>query len=258
MKFNIRMKSEDVGIVDNDIFQFTWKQHFLTHAAMKKFTSMNGKIYTVNKSSCRVSYAALNRNEPGAVAARGWTQYIEKDFSHPIENDYLDAINTLIDSESRPLSPIENTRIIKYLALWSSRFSFKDSDISTDIDDQYETIDLTPFARQCLEQRNTSQAGVVLRHEQNSFEIEKLYQSIVNDLSNTKFQLHKVRCDMNLVIPDKTNLLCVPIASNSVLLPEISSFNGRSKEDVSKLNFDLINQSHEYYWFADVNKVIRC
>lgn len=252
------MKYQDVGLVDNNNFKFTWRQHFLTYAAMKKFTSTNGKIYTVNKSCCCVSYANLKRNEPGAVSARGWTQNVEKDFSHPIENDYLKVINNLIDSESRVLSPIENNAIIKYLALWSSRFSFRDNDGSINTTNLFDTIDLNPFQRQCLEQRNSQQAGVEQKHEQNSYQIKELYKSIISDLSDTRFHLHKVQCEMNLILPDKTNLLCVPIASDAVLLPETCSFNGRSIESVSKLNFDLITQSHEYYWVEDINKVVRC
>ncbi|CAM3505775.1 hypothetical protein VA7868_01692 [Vibrio aerogenes CECT 7868] len=258
MKYNKRLESQDAGVVDNDLFQFTWRQHFLTYAAMKKFCGQNEKIYTVNKANNKVSYAKLKRFEPGAVSVRGWTQHIEKEFSHPIESNYLSVINKLIDSKPRALFSTENLPVIKYLALWSARFSFKDSDSSINVYGNFETMELTPFERQCLEQRNTQQAGVIQKHESNSQQIKSLYESIVNDLSGIQFILHKVQCDMNLVLPDKTNLLCLPISSNSILIPDSISFDGQSVASVSSLNMQMLNQSDEYYWVEDINKVVRC
>jgi len=256
MKYSRRLKAEDIGIVDNQVFNFTWRQHFLTYAAMKKFCDETGKIYTFNKSNEVLSQAKLKRNEPGAVSARGWTQEVERDISHPIERRYLEVIDKLINTTILELSSAENNVVLEYLALWSARFNYRNNDGLEFSYGNWSRNRLNLFQKQCLEQRNAHQAGTLQEHEYNSLQVKALLTDIVKNLKNTHFSVHRIECDLNLVLPDKTNLLCIPVSSNIVLLPSECYFDGSSLSSVSKLNWDIMNQSHEYFWVKDICKVL--
>lgn len=256
MKYSRRLKAEDVGLVDNQVFDFTWRQHFLMYATMKNFCDDTGKIFTFNKSNEILSQAKLDRKKPGAVSARGWTQDIEKNISHPIEKRYLEVIDRLINTTTAELSIIDNHAALEYLALWSARFKYRINDGLEITYGNWPRERLSPFQKQCLEQRNAHQAGTLQKHEYNSLQIKALLSDIFENLKNIHFSVLRVECDLNLVLPDKTNLLCIPVSSNIVLLPSECCFDGSSLTSVSKLNWDIMNQSHEYFWVKDICKVL--
>ncbi|WP_298941069.1 hypothetical protein [uncultured Psychromonas sp.] len=256
MKYSRRLKAENVGLVENQAFDFTWRQHFLTYATMKKFCDEKGNIFTFNKSSEILSHAKLKRNEPGAVSVRGWTQEVEKDISHPIENRYLEVIDKLINTTTIVLSSSDNSAVLEYLALWSARFKYRNNDGLEFSYGNWPRQRLNLFQKQCLEQRKTHQAGTMQEHEYNSLYVKSLLKEIVKDLRGIHLSIHRIKCNLNLVLPDKTNLLCIPVSSNIVLLPRECYFDGSSPSSVSKLNWDIMNQSHEYFWVKDISKVL--
>ena len=96
MQYKKKMKAIDVGIVDNDEYQFTWRQHFLPLSCMKRFCNDDKRINVVNKRTGEINYRKLRNYEPGAVAARAWTQSAESSFFLKIERPYFELSTRII------------------------------------------------------------------------------------------------------------------------------------------------------------------
>lgn len=250
------MKAIDTGIVDNEEYQFTWRQHFLPLSCMKRFCRQDKRIFVVDKLASNVFFRKLRDHEPGAVAARAWTQHAEKVFFFNIETPFFKLSSDLILGKNS-LTELENTILTNYLSLWRARFEHR---INTNEVIKLAGIsepELSIHQKQNLEKNYAAVGGVITSYELNSILVQSAYDSNRLCLKNIKWVVHRLKIG-DCILPDHTELLIIPISPEVVLLPIENEFDCNSKDSISNLNFQLISESQDYYYARDINRVIYC
>ncbi|USE69709.1 hypothetical protein CTT31_11480 [Pseudoalteromonas maricaloris] len=257
MKYKKKMKAKDVGIVDNDVYKFTWRQHFLPYSSMRRFSGENERLYVVNKLNLKVNFRKLDRYEPGAVVARAWTQKAEKQFFPRIETSFFDLSERICNGQDN-LTHTDHQTLTNYISLWDARFRFRINDMKKESLNGIPDPQLTQHQVQNLEQIGASGGGVVRAHESNSFQVQRMYDYSRAMLKNIEWQVYRLII-LDCILPDTINRqLIIPIAPNVVVLPKGSDLDIMSKESVSSLNLKLISGCEEYYYARDISRIIYC
>ncbi|MEZ9464971.1 hypothetical protein AB4178_25155 [Vibrio splendidus] len=257
MKYKKGMKAIDVGIVDNDVYEFTWRQHFLPYSSMKRFCDGNQKLNVIHKLNGRVNYRKLQRYEVGAVAARAWTQKVEKQFFHSIETPYLELSKNICNGKDS-LTEQDHRTLTNYICLWEARTRFKVYEQKKHILRNIPEAILTKHQVQNLEQRGASVSGVIQSYELNSSLTHKRYDDNRKSLKGVKWQVYRLIV-LDCVLPDTINeMLIIPIAPNIVVLSQGSDLDVTSYDSISILNMKLISGSEEYYYARDVSRLLYC
>ncbi len=257
MKYKRKMKAIDVGIVDNEEYEFTWRQHFLPYSSMKCFCDASGKLNVVNKLKGQVSFKKLARYEPGAVAARAWTQKAEKQFFNSIETPYFELSKSICNGQDY-LTEKDHQTLTNYISLWAARFNFRVNDQSKLILNGIPEPQLTQHQIQNLEQKGASVGGVIQSYEFNSLQAQRMYDANRIGLRNIEWQVYRLVA-LDCILPDTINgVLIIPIAPNIVVLPQGSDLDVMSYDSISSLNMQLISGSEEYYYAKDISRLMYC
>ncbi|WBA07773.1 hypothetical protein [Salinivibrio kushneri] len=257
MKYKKNMKAVDVGIVDNQEYKFTWRQHFLPYSSMKRFCDENGKLNVINKLKVQVNFRKLDRYESGAVAARAWTQKTEKQIFNSIETSYFELSKSICSGQDC-LTKKDHQTLTNYISLWAARFNYRVNDQKKHLLNGISEPQLTQHQVQNLEQRGQTVSGVIQSYELNSSLAQTEYDANRLKLGNVKWRIYRLVA-LDCILPDTvSNTLALPIAPNIVALPVGSSLDVMSKESISSLNLQLIDGSEEYYYAKDISRLIYC
>lgn len=255
MKYKKGMKAIDVGIIDNNEYQFTWRQHYLPLSCMKRFCTDDKRINVINKRNAQVNYRKLRGYEVGAVSARAWTQSAEKDFFLSIETPYFELSKRLCEGLNN-LSDEDHQTFTNYICLWGARFQFRINDQKAHFLNGISVPELSQREIQNLEQKGASVGGVIQPYEFNSLQVQRTYTASRIKLGDVKWQIYRLVA-LDCILPDTTdNTLVLPIAPNIVVLPAGAELDVMSTESISSLNLQLINGCAEYYYAKDISRLV--
>ncbi len=254
MKYKDKLKAQDVDIQSGNPNQLTWRQHFLPYACMKHFTDENNSIWVCKKG--KASFRPLKRYEPGVVAARAWTQHIENTLNKKIESNFFKLQRHLLATGFQPQFQ-DNDCLNRYLALWRTRFLHHEHDFE---DVPLNGITPTNFSadeREKSELRHGSDGGRFSGVDKNSILILRTYDNHYQHLKNTRWRLHSVTCDMEVVLPNTTTVPYLHLSPTKFLFPEAIPIDGGNPFDIASLNYQLMLTCAGYFYCRDLSKVSR-
>jgi hypothetical protein len=257
LKFSKNLKAQDVDLQVRNPNKLTWRQHFLPFSCMKHFTNNEGKIWVTSTKNKSCLFRKLKRYEPGVVAARAYTQQVEKTLNDRVENEFFNIQKQILRGK-RFLILEEHRVISSYLALWRSRYLYREHNFEIIPLNGVSPSTLTDDQREKLEKNNyLMDAGRVTEVNINSMNLLRAYKWYSKELKDVKWSVHEVSNGMEVLLPNySSNVPYVHISPTLFLLPVSMNFNTNNYSDITSLNLQLIFSCGDVFYCRDIQKLV--